>query len=238
MKYKLVFLDTETTGNEADDSLCQIAFKTGNDARVCLFKPHKLISIDAMAVHHITNKMVEDKPAFKFSNEHKILKDWFSDENTVLVAHNARFDVGMLKKEELYPQNIICTLRVARHLDSQGKIPRHSLQYLRYYLGIELEATAHDAMGDVLVLEALFDRLLKKMTETLGSEENAIKEMIEISSRPSLMQAFSFGKHIGKTVEEVAKTDRNYLEWLLAQKIQNEADEEDWIYTLKHYLGK
>ena len=37
------------------------------------------------------------------------------------------------------------------------------MQYLRYFLDIEIEATAHDAMGDVLVLEKLFERLLAKI---------------------------------------------------------------------------
>ena len=69
-------------------------------------------------------------------------------------------------------------------------------------------------------------------------EEKAIEKMIEISSKPSLMALFNFGKHNGKTVEEVSRFDRGYLEWMLAQKEQNPENEEDWIYTLKHYLGK
>ncbi len=62
--------------------------------------------------------------------------------------------------------------------------------------------------------------------------------MIKISSKPSLMNVFNFGKHNGKTVEEVARIDRNYLDWMLTQKEMNPDNEEDWIYTLKHYLGK
>ena len=50
---------------------------------------------------------------------------------------------------------------------------------------------------------------------------------------------FNFGKYNGKTVAEVVQIDRGYLEWMLAQKEQNNPEnEEDWIYTLKHYLGK
>ncbi len=71
------------------------------------------------------------------------------------------------------------------------------------------------------------------------TEEQAIAKMIEISSRPSLMNMFNFGKHNGKTVEEVSKIDRGYLEWMLTQKEQAGTEtEEDWIYTLKYYLGK
>ncbi len=102
-----------------------------------------------------------------------------------------------------------------------------------------MEATAHDAMGDVLVLEKLFERLLKKMMEHTGSnEELALEEMIDISSRPSLIKSFKFGKHNGKKVEEVVAIDRGYLEWLYVQKTADGVDDEDWVFTLKHYLGK
>ena len=110
---------------------------------------------------------------------------------------------------------------------------------MRYYLGIEVDGQAHDALGDVRVLEALFERLKNKIAQDCnGDEEKAVAEMLAISSRPSLINTITFGKHIGKTVAEVAKEDKNYLEWLLKQKLESETDEEDWIYTLKYYLGK
>ena len=240
--YKLLFLDTETTGNTPEDRLCQIAYTDGNKLRTeALYKPTVPISIESMAVHHITTKMVANKPAFKFSLEYAYLKNFFADEQSVLVAHNAPFDVGMLKHEGLVPDRIICTLRVARFLDDESKISSYRLQYLRYYLDIELDeqVTAHDALGDVLVLEKLFERLQKKIMQKLGkTADEAVAYMIEISSKPSLMRKFNFGKHKDKTVEEVSKMDAGYLEWLLKQKMENEESEEDWIYTLKYYLGK
>ncbi|MDO8520562.1 MAG: hypothetical protein Q7S52_00415, partial [bacterium] len=47
-----------------------------------------------------------------------------------------------------------------------------------------------------------------------------------------------FGKYNGKKIEEVVASDRSYLEWLLKEKQKDPAGEEDWIYTLKHYLDK
>jgi len=76
------------------------------------------------------------------------------------------------------------------------------------------------------------------MKEEKVNEEKAVEMMIDISSRPSLMNMFNFGKYNGKTVQEVANIDRGYLEWMLGQKEQNSDNEEDWIYTLKYYLGK
>lgn len=237
MKYSLLFLDTETTGNEAKDYLCQLCYSYENSFVNELFLPPTVISVESQAVHHITPKMVKDKPAFKDSAIYTELDTILKSESAVFVAHNAKFDIGMLEKEGLSVPRFICTLRVARALDKQNVIPRYNLQYLRYYLEMEIDATAHDAMGDVLVLKELFKRLLDKITaENGGDEEKAIEMMIDISSHPSLMNTFTFGKHIGKTVAEVAKIDRGYLQWMLEQKKSSSVDEEDWIYTLEHWL--
>lgn len=254
---QIIFLDTETTGNEPKkDFLCQLAYKTNDETFCELYKPPIPIPPEASAITHITNKHVADKPAFKESSEYKKIKSLLEDKNSVMVAHNNKFDFEILKNEDIVPANTICTLRVARALDKNNVIPQYRLQYLRYYLGIDIEAEAHDALGDVLVLEKLYERLLDKIIEeskdeakSSGAEspdtseeafrEKAIEKMIEISSRPSLMNMFNFGKYNGKTVEEVAQIDRGYLDWMLNQKEQaNSETEEDWIYTLKYYLGK
>ncbi len=233
-----IFFDTETTGNKETDVICQIAYKYGTKEFSELYKPEIPIPPEASAVHHISNKMIADKPSFRKSAQYREIKALFEKGTPVPVAHNAKFDVGMFKKEGIEIPRFICTLRLARHLDKENKIPRYNLQYLRYYLGIEIDAQAHDALGDVKVLELLFERLKKKMVEEIGDEESALEEMLEVSSHPSLLHAFNFGKYNEKTVAEVAKIDRGYLQWMLDQKLQNENDEEDWIYTLKHYLGK
>jgi DNA polymerase III epsilon subunit-like protein len=237
---QIIFFDTETTGNEPKkDFVCQLAYKTQTETFCELFKPFIPIPPEASAITHITNKMVSDKPSFRESNNYGSIKLLFEDPNFVVVAHNAKFDLAIIEKEDIIPANFICTLRVARALDKDNVIPQYKLQYLRYYLDIDIEAEAHDALGDVLVLEKLFERLLAKIIkEDNLTEEKAIEKMIEISGRPSLMNLFNFGKHNGKTVEEVSRIDRGYLEWMLTQKEQNPENEEDWIYTLKHYLGK
>jgi exodeoxyribonuclease X len=237
---KVIFLDTETTGNEpAKDFLCQLAFKTESETFCELFKPPIPIPPEASAVTHITNKHVADKKAFQESSNYGAIKLMLEDPTSVMVAHNAKFDLAIIEKEGIVPANFICTLRVARALDKNNVIPQYKLQYLRYYLDIEIEADAHDALGDVLVLEQLYKRLLDKIMKEDGiDEEKAIEKMVDISSRPSLMNSFAFGKYNGKTIEEVNRIDPGYLDWMLGQKEQNPDNEEDWIYTLKHHLGK
>src|SRR3989339_50792 len=236
---KIIFFDTETTGNTEKDFLCQIAYKNGEESFVGFYRPPIKIPPEASAVHHITNKMLEDKPIFSESVDFKKIKELFEDKDSVIVAHNAPFDLMIIKKEGIIPTNFICTLRLARYLDPDEKIEKYNLQYLRYFLDIEIDADAHNALGDVLVLEQLYKRLQKKIMEQLDLNENeAMQKMIEISSHPSIFKTIKFGKHNGKSIEEIMKVDRGYLEWLLAQKIESGQPDEDWIYTLKYYLKK
>ena len=236
----IIFFDTETTGADDKDRICQIAWKPlGGELRTVYAKPPFPIPAEASAVHHISNKMVTDKPAFQDAPEYTEIKNLFEDTNTIVVAHNAKFDLGMLKKEGIVPAYHICTLRVARAMDPDCKLPKYALQYLRYALDLDIDenAAAHSADGDVLVLEKLFERLYTKLSEAKGKEE-ALKEMIDISSLPSLLKTINFGKHAGKSIAEIAAVDRGYLEWLLKSKLETSPDDEDWIYTLKVHLGK
>jgi len=144
-----IYLDTETTGTGSADRLRQIAFKLKGGYTVNeLFNPGIPISIDAMTVHHITNEMVLGKPAFRNSDTWRKLQDLINSDGNVMVAHNAAFDVDMLKKEGIEPKNVICTLKLARHFDKEGVIPKYGLQYLRYYLNLNVDAIPHTALGD------------------------------------------------------------------------------------------
>ncbi len=241
-KNNLIFLDTETTGKGQEDRLCQVAYRFGGEEVEALFKPPVPIQIEAMAVTHITEQMVADKEIFIGSEMQKKLADIFSGE-VVLVAHNAQFDAEMLKKEGIEVGKMIDTLKIAHHLDPEGKIPKYALQYLRYFLDLNVEdVVPHSALGDVKVLEKLFERLFQKMISESGEESTAIDEMIRISALPILMKKFPFGKYLGKNVAEVASIDPGYLSWLLKQKNeaknQGEGNDEDWIYTLEYYLKK
>lgn len=234
---KFVFLDTETTGLDLDkDRLIQLSYKYDGVMNTQLFKPELPISFGAMSIHHITEKMVKNKSSFSHgegggrSDMWKELEGLINYHGVPLVAHNAQFDVKMLENEQLKPVNVICTLKIARHLDEECLMESHRLQYLRYYFGLEVEAKAHDAEGDVIVLEAVFNELCKDLT---------LEQMLEISSKPSLIRKFVFGKFNGELLKDVVKIERGYLEWLLGEKQkENKPEDEDWIYTLEYYLGK
>ena len=223
-----IFLDTETTGTGPADRLCQIAFKTQEGEAVNeLFNPGMPITIDAMTVHHITNEMVRDKPSFRNSDTWGKLQDLIKSDGNIMVAHNAVFDVDMLKKEGIEPKSVICTLKLARHFDKDGVIPKYGLQYLRYYLKLNVDAVPHTALGDILVLESLFNRIYAKAVIEFGVD--TVSKMIQISKKPVLYRRMPFGKHKGLKMEEVPL---DYLQWLSGTDL-----EEDLRYTVERYLS-
>ncbi|MBW2613289.1 MAG: DUF3820 family protein [Deltaproteobacteria bacterium] len=224
-----IFLDTETTGTGSDDRLCQIAFKNEDGLVVDeLFNPGMPISLEAMAVHHITNEMVADKPPFKGSPACEKLKALLGDEKGILVAHNAKFDLDMLRKEAIQAERAICTYKLSRHLDQEGSIPQYNLQYLRYYLKLDIDAVPHSALGDILVLEGLFHRIHARFMST--GEAEAVAQMLKISNGPVLIARMPFGKHKG---QKMAQVPTSYLNWLLGTDI-----DDDLAYTARYYLGE
>ncbi len=243
----LLFLDTETTDINAAARLIQLAYKdTGSGESINeYFKPPAPVSISfgAMAVHHITPKMVTDKPAFQGSPTQTKLLELLKDH--LLVAHNAPFDVNILHNEGVRVETgrYIDTLRLAKHLITSEQ---YKLQYLRYFLNLDASANAealpHDAMGDVIILESLFEYLSNEIQKkfTLGGTDEIIKKMLELTQTPVLLKTLTFGKYINQTFQEVAAADRNYLEWLSASESKKPKAEqnEELVYTLGCYLKR
>ncbi len=244
MKSNLIFLDTETTGKDGNARLIQLAYKKRGDAHIVteFFKPPVPIEIEAMAVHHITEKKVAGKPAFAESSAHPTLGALLKD--AILVAHNAKFDIGILEREGVRTGTYICTMKVAQAMHD---LPMYKMQYLRYLWDVDGEngahgagkpadeknTTAHDAEGDVAILEKVFDRLVTDYIKEHGTTEaETIDAFVEISKKPTLLKRATFGKYAGKTFEEIKASDPGYLEWM--GSLQDK--DEDFTYTVKHYL--
>jgi len=221
---KLIFLDTETTTKEPDEAfLCAVAFKKMNQvASAKLFKPPVPITLDAMSVTHITNKMVQYEEPFEGSAMQKHLQQIFNDGDHIMVAHNAEFDMAMLAKHNVIPKQYICTMKCARFLDVNDEIPNYKMQYIRYAWDIEIEATAHDAKGDILVLEEIYKKL---------SEKVSIEEMFKITQEPFLLRRLTFGKYKGIPFAQIPI---DYLRWLR----QQDNIVGDLSFTINHYLGR
>ena len=243
---KYILFDTETTGNQEEDRIIQVgAMIVDSKGKVEVYdelcSTELEIKIEAMAVHGITPDLIEGKCKFVETNFYKTLESLNSDEN-YLIAHNMPFDLGMMEKEGFESNlKIIDTLRVAKHLLPEFK--SKALQYLRYALELykdeqkeadkyNITIKAHDAIGDVLVMKLLLSKLVALTKEKFPSENPMVK-MEEFTTTPVLIETFTFGKHKGKSVEEVCSEDKGYINWML----KNMDLDVDMKYTLDKFLN-
>jgi len=242
---KYVLFDTETTGNQEADRIIQIgAMVVHSKEEIEVFdelcSTQVPISIEAMEVHNITPDVIADKPAYSETAFAKRVQELNVTEN-YLIAHNISFDLGMLEKEGFVNHyTLIDTVRCAKHLLPDS--PYHRLQYLRYSLGLyktEAEEAqklgitikAHDAIGDVLVMKLLLSKLVA-LTQEHFPGINPMQKMAELTQTPVLMKTFKFGKYKDREIEEIAREDRGYLQWMR----NNLELDEDMKYTLDQYL--
>lgn len=239
----LIFLDTETTGVESQDVICSIAL-VAEDAKnlsTChdLVFEGKKIPPEASAIHHITNEMLQGKSALKESKSFAFLQE-HNLKTTTIIGHNVLFDLEKLMAcGFVFQGDIVDTLRCSRHLMSE--CDAFSLQFLRYDLklykqekelfmacGIDIDANTplqgHHAIVDAVVVKLLFETLL---------ELAPLEELKRLSHEKVLLQKLSFGKHRGKFIEEIAMSDRAYLEWLLAKGVDLD---EDLRYSIDYHL--
>ena len=229
---KIFLLDTETTGVEASDKICQLSYVLldGNEYTIYddLCNPQVALNFSAMCVNHITPEMVQDKPILTQTNAFTTLQQHNIQAN-IVVAHNAKFDLQMLAKDGFACQmQIIDTLRCMKHLFKSSD--SYSLQYLRYWLGLYKaeasfgeEIVAHSARGDVLILKLLFDFLLKSAS---------ITELIRLTQTPIFYEKFPFGKYKGQMIVDILSSDFGYCSYLLQGKI----DDKDLIASVEYYI--
>lgn len=238
-----ILFDTETTGAGETDRICQIAIgllkKSGCDYHIDYCTPPVPISFGAMSVHGITPEILEDKPFFWDTDTAKLLSS-LNDKNSVIIAHNAEFDIDMVKKEGLdWGGHVIDTYRCAKHLI---KSDSYSLQYLRYSLGLYKQEGDEEAVrlkkefGDMMnPHNALFDiYILKKLFLVLIESVGDYKKLIELTQTPVLMESIRFGKYKGESFKDIAKKDPSYLKWLKNNKQESDMDLE---YTIQYYLS-
>lgn len=173
-------LDLETTGfsfrTEKITEIGIMKVKNGEviDEFECFVNPEKPIPQRVVEVTHITDDMVKDAETID-----KVLPkvlDFIGD--SVIVAHNADFDVGFLKYNAkqlgLSLENTyLDTLRLAKELFPDYK--KYKLGVIAENLGIEV-LVAHRALDDVdttvKVFKVMIEKLKAKGAETLDDIEN------------------------------------------------------------------
>jgi DNA polymerase-3 subunit epsilon len=224
----LAVIDLETTGiNLGSDRIVEIAIvKIMPDEKKItkhkLINPEMPIPPTSIAIHGITDEMVKDAAPFRHvANELKQFLD-----NCDLAGYNSnRFDIPLLVEE---------FLRVGMELDTKGRklvdVQRvfHMMEQrtlsaaYRFYCNKELEG-AHGAEADAAATWEVLVAQIEKYPQ-LGSDVESIckctgdENIVDFARRFILengIEVFNFGKHKGRPVADVLKSEPQYYDWMM-----------------------
>lgn len=225
----LIFFDLETTGtNILKDRIVEIsAIKLWPDGREEVksrrVNPECHIPEEATAVHHITDDDVRECPTF--GQLAKSMHDFF--EGSDIAGFNSnKFDVPLLI-EEFARQGLSFNVSDRRFIDVQNIFHKMEQRTLvaayRFYCGKNLE-DAHSATADTrATLE-----VLKSQLDRYPDLENDVEKLAEFSRQGRNLDlagrivlndkdepVFNFGKHKGKRVCDVLRTEPSFFAWIM-----------------------
>jgi exodeoxyribonuclease X len=220
LKAMYLTLDVETTGKDPNvDKVVQIgavlsdAFGNVRKTYESLVDTEGVeIPPDASAVHHIVTEDLAGAPSLKtVLGEIEALGHY-----DVLVAHNAPFDMGFIKPPSHIP--VVDTLRMAQHL--WPELDQHKNQYLRYFFKLRVEGggkqMTHSALPDALVTAAnLVHELATAMQIAKDPDNLTVDKLTAWIANPVKVLKLRFGKHKGKMLLDLARTEPGYLRWML-----------------------
>lgn len=225
----LIFFDLETTGtNILKDRIVEIsAIKLWPDGREEVksrrVNPECHIPEEATAVHHITDDDVRECPTF--GQLAKSMHTFF--EGSDIAGFNSnKFDVPLLI-EEFARQGLSFNVSDRRFIDVQNIFHKMEQRTLvaayRFYCGKNLE-DAHSATADTrATLE-----VLKSQLDRYPDLENDVEKLAEFSRQGRNLDlagrivlndkdepVFNFGKHKGKRVCDVLRTEPSFFAWIM-----------------------
>ncbi len=178
------YLDVETTGLDpySGDRICEIAIlKTKGEKEVerieTLINPGRAISIRAASINGITDQMVRKAPFFR--DVAKRIQELLQD--SIVVAHNARFDIGFLHLEfnniKLTPpeNKVIDTLAISRRYYN---FPSNNLGDIARSIGIST-IHEHRAFADVRIMKGVFEYFLTDLSRR-GMRIKKLKDILKL----------------------------------------------------------
>ena len=165
-------LDLETTGFSATtEKITEVGIMKVKNGEVIdefstFVNPEKHIPERVKEVTNITDEMVKDAGTIKEIFP-KILEFLGDDKETVIVAHNANFDVGFLKQNAKslgydFDYTYLDTLSLAKDLFPDYK--KYKLGKIAENLGIKVEV-AHRALDDVDTTVKVFNVMVDMLKE-------------------------------------------------------------------------
>jgi DNA polymerase-3 subunit epsilon len=241
LKKPLAFFDLETTGIQINrDRIVEISIAKAHpdgsvEVKTRRVNPGIPIPLEASLVHGIYDEDVKDEPSFRMVARSLAT---FLDGCDLAGFNSNRFDVPMLVEEMLRAEvdfdmknrNLVDAQRIFHLME-----PRNLTAAYQFYCGKELIG-AHGAEADVLatleVLNAQVKHYATRSTKDAEGNEvfpiqNDMDKLHELSASNSIdfanrmvynkerVACFNFGKHIGKPVLEILKSDPSYYDWMM-----------------------
>ncbi len=227
----IVIFDVESTGLDvAQDRIIEIGMLkiSPNGTSIELVKrinPTIPISKESSEITGITDEDVKNEPTFKeLANE---IANFIGDAD--LVGYNSnKFDIPMLA-EEFLRVDIHFDISKRKFIDVQNIFHKKEQRTLeaayQFYCNKTLD-NAHEAMADTkATYEVLLAQLekyddLEPNPEFLATfSKNTKHEIIDFAGRIAKNKEgkaiYNFGKHKGKTIEEIDKQEPGYYGWML-----------------------
>ena len=179
--------DTETTGLQpsAGDEIIQIGAARIVNNRLLrqevfdqLVDPERPLKPESIQIHGITEDMLRGKP--KIDVVLPAFHEFCAD--TVLIAHNAAFDMRFLQLKEArtgvrFTQPVLDTLLLSAVVHPHQE--SHKLDDILDRLGIDIDSR-HNALDDALVTAEVFLKLVPLLAE---KEIITVRQALEASSK-------------------------------------------------------
>jgi len=229
LKRPLVILDLETTGvNIGSDRIVEIGLVKVHPSGSREVKTHRInptipIPAEASAVHGISDADVKDAPTFA-----DLARELFAFLGGAdLAGYNSnKFDIPLLI-EEFTRVNIDFDISERKLVDVQNifhKMEQRTLSAAyKFYCAKDL-AGAHSADADALatyeVLLAQVEKYdsLKNEIDYL-SQFSTVQKNVDLAGRIVFndkgQEIFNFGKHKGRLVSDVFRSDTSYYDWMM-----------------------
>ena len=224
----LAFIDLETTGvNLSCDRIIEIAIVKvmpdgSRQIKNKILNPQISIPKGSSDIHGFTDEMVQGSPTFKeVANELKQFID-----NADLSGYNSnRFDIPLLM-EEFLRAGIEIDMTNRRMVDVQHvfhMMERRTLSAAYQFYCNKTLTDAHSAEVDATatfeILEAQtqrYDQLGNTLDSILAfTGEEKIVDFARRMIMENDVEIFNFGKHKGKPVRDVLKTEPQYYDWMM-----------------------
>jgi DNA polymerase-3 subunit epsilon len=242
LKRPLAFFDIESTGTHlgidriVELSVIKLHPDGSEEVRTWRVNPGMPIPLESSLIHGIYDEHIKDEPAFK-EIAHLIAE--FIDISDLAGYNSNKFDIPMLM-EEFLRADVLFDLDKRHFVDVQNIFHQMEQRTLKaayqFYCSKDI-INAHSAEADTrATMEVLLAQIAKyedmewedkkgNRSKPVVNDVEALHHFTNLSKPVDFAgrmvynengeETFNFGKHKGKTVEDVLKIEPSYYSWMM-----------------------